>query len=198
MAPGVALTAMRKQIPNLLSLLRLGCAPVMLAIAWLAGSQVWFLVVMGFMLLTDALDGFLARRWAAESDLGRRLDSWGDYAGTIATVLGIWRLWPAVMRQEWPWFAMTLAGCLAIVAYGLIRWGRVLGYHTWLAKGMAIILPPAMLTLLAGWAAWPFHLAVCLLMLCGLEELAIALLLRGYSGHMPSLWHAWRNWKKTG
>jgi phosphatidylglycerophosphate synthase len=183
---------MRKRIPNLLSLLRLACAPVMLAVAWVGGSRIVFLALLGVMLLTDALDGFLARRWGAESDLGRRLDSWGDYAGTSVTVLGIWRLWPAVMCEEWPWFAVTVAGCFAIVAYGLIRWGRVLGYHTWLAKGMAIVLPPTVLVLLAGGPAWPFHLAVSLLVLCGLEEFAIAMILPGYSGQMPSIWHAWR------
>lgn len=192
MEPGAAITPMKKRIPNLLSILRLGCAPVMLAVAWAGGSRIGFLALLAIMLLTDALDGFLARRWGAESDLGRRLDSWGDYVGTVATVLGIWRLWPEVMRQEWPWFAMTVVGCLAIVAYGLIRWGRVLGYHTWLAKAMAIVLPPTVLVLLAGGPTWPFHLTVSLLVLCGFEELAIALLLPGYSGHMPSVWHALR------
>jgi len=189
---------MKKKIPNLLSLLRLGCAPVMLAVAWAAGSRTWFLAVFGVMLLTDALDGFLARRWGVESDLGRRLDSWGDYIGTTATVLGIWRLWPVVMREEWPWFAITLAGCLAIVGYGLSRWRRVLGYHTWLAKGLAIVLPPTILVLLFGGPAWPFHLAVGLQVLCGFEELAIAMLLPGYSGPMRSAWHAWRQRKKRG
>jgi CDP-diacylglycerol--glycerol-3-phosphate 3-phosphatidyltransferase len=168
---------------------------MMLAAAWEAGSRPWFLGLLGVMLVTDALDGFLARKWGVESDLGRRLDSWGDYVGTVATVLGIWRLWPEIMRQEWPWFAMTLVGCLAIVAYGLIRWRRVLGYHTWLAKGVAISLPPTVLVLLAGGPAWPFHMAVGLLVLCGFEEMAIALLLPGYSGSMPSVWHALRRRK---
>ncbi len=188
---------MKAKIPNMLSLLRLGLAPVLVAIAWLAGSRVAFLIVLGVMLLTDALDGFLARRWGVESDLGRRLDSWGDYVATSAAVVGIWLLWPAVIREEWPWFLTTLAGCFAIVAYGLIRWQRVLGYHTWLAKGMAVILPITVLVLLAGWSSAPFHVVVGVQVLCGIEELAIAVLLPGYSGHMPSLWHAWHRWKKA-
>ncbi len=182
---------MQKNLPNLLSLMRLACAPIMVALAFATGSKAWFLALFGGALVTDALDGFLARRLRAESDLGRRLDSWGDYAMTVAVVVGIWRLWPDVMRREWPWFLTTLVGCLAIVAYGLIRWRRVLGYHTWLAKGMAIVLPPAVVIVLAGWSAVPFHGAVGLQVLCGLEEMAIAFLLPGFSGYMPSLWHAW-------
>jgi len=184
---------MKKQLPNQLSFIRLGSAPVLVAVAWLTGSRAAFLIVLGIALLTDAFDGYLARRWGAESDLGRRLDSWGDYVVTSAAVVGIWRLWPAVMREEWPWFVTTLAGCFAIVAYGLIRWRRVLGYHTWLAKGMAIVLPITVIVLLAGWSAVPFHATVILEVLGGFEELAIAVVLPGFSGHMPSLWHAWRH-----
>lgn len=186
-------TAMLKHLPNLLSVVRLACAPLMVASAFENGSRSWFFALFGAALLTDALDGFLARRLHAESDLGRRLDSWGDYAMTVAVVAGIWLLWPEVMRREWPWFLTTLAGCLAIVASGLIRWRRVLGYHTWLAKGVAIVLPPAVVILLIGWSAIPFHGAVALQVICGLEEMAIAFLLPSFSGHMPSLWHALRH-----
>jgi phosphatidylglycerophosphate synthase len=188
---------MRKNLPNLLSLTRLACAPLMVALAFGTGSRAWFFAFFGIALVTDALDGFLARWLQAESGLGRRLDSWGDYAMNAAVVTAIWRLWPAVMQREWPWFLTTLAGCLAIAAYGLIRWRRVLGYHTWLAKGMAIVLPPAVVIALVGWSAVPFHGAVGLQVLCGLEEMAIAFLLPGFSGYMPSLWHAWRRRRES-
>ena len=182
---------MRKQLPNLLSLLRIVVlAPVMVALAWATGSRPWFLALFGAALVTDALDGFLARRLGAESDLGRRLDSWGDYAMTAAVVVAIWRLWPEVVQQEWPWFVTTLVGCFAIVVYGLVRWRRVLGFHTWLAKAMAMILPAGVVVLLAGWSAVPFHAAVILQVLCGVEEMVIAFLLPGFSGHIPSFWHA--------
>ena len=182
---------MRKQLPNLLSLLRIVVlAPLMMALAWTTGSRVWFLALFGAALVTDALDGFLARRLGVESDLGRRLDSWGDYAMTAAVVVAIWRLWPEVVHREWPWFVTTLVGCFAIVVYGLVRWRRVLGFHTWLAKAMAVILPAGVVVLLAGWSAVPFHDAVILQVLCGMEEMVIAFLLPGFSGHIPSFWHA--------
>ena len=76
------------------------------------------------------------------------------------------------------------------MAYGLVRWRRVLGFHTWLAKAMAMILPAGVVVLLAGWSAAPFHAAVILQVLCGVEEMVIAFLLPGFSGHIPSFWHA--------
>lgn len=183
---------MKKSLPNLLSGSRLGLAVVMVVAAWADGSRRVFLTLFVAALLTDGLDGFLARRWRVESDLGRRLDSWGDYVLTGAAVAGIWRLWPEVVRGQWPWFLTTLVGCFAIVAYGLIRWGRVLGYHTWMAKAMVVVLPVSVAVLLAGGPAWLFHVAVILQVGCGLEEMAIALALPGYSGLMPSFWHALR------
>ncbi len=183
---------MLKKLPNLLSVLRLILAPLMVAVAWASGSRRWFLILFGASLLTDALDGFLARRLHAETDLGRRLDSWGDYLMTAAAVAGIWLLWPDLVRREWLWFLTILVGCFAIVAYGLVRWRRVLGYHTWLGKAVAVILPASVIALLLGWSSIWFHLAVVVQLLCGAEEMAIAFLLPGYSGHMPSYWHALR------
>ncbi|HTX65773.1 MAG TPA: CDP-alcohol phosphatidyltransferase family protein [Opitutaceae bacterium] len=183
---------MKRHLPNLLSALRLALAPAMVIEAVAGGSRAWFLILFGTALLTDAFDGFLARRLHAVTDLGRRLDSWGDYVMTAAAVAGIWLLWPEVVRREWPWFVTTVVGCFAIVVYGLVRWRRVLGYHTVLAKAMVFVLPLAVVALLAGGPAAPFRVAVVLQVLCGVEEMTIAILLPGYSGEMPSVWHALR------
>lgn len=188
---------MRKNVPNLLSGLRLVLAVVMVVVAG-GGSRRAFLALFVAALLTDGMDGYLARRWRVESDFGRRLDSWGDYVLTGAAVVGIWLLWPEVVRAQWPWFLITLGGCFAIVAYGMARWRRVLGYHTWMAKTMVVVLPVSVAVLLAGGPAWPFHVAVILQVVCGLEEMAIALVLPGYSGLMPGLWHALRRRRAAG
>lgn len=75
---------MKDRIPNLLSGLRLVAAPFMLYLSWM-GFRVTFLVLLVFALLSDAIDGFIARRLNIKSDIGARLDSWGDLA-TYLTV----------------------------------------------------------------------------------------------------------------
>ena len=186
---------MSPHLPNLLSLVRLvGTAPL-LVVAMAAGSRSWFFGLLCVAWLTDALDGYLARRLHAESDLGRMLDSWGDYVTTTLCVLGLAWLWPEMMESEWRWFATGVTGFFAIVVYGLVRYGRPLGYHTSLAKALAVVLPFALASLLAGWSARPFHWVVFFQLLGAAEELAISLLLPGYSGEMPSAWHAWHHRK---
>lgn len=173
-------------------MLRLACAPALVIAAAATGSRLWFWGIFGAMLLTDALDGFLARRLQAVSDLGRRLDSYGDYATVGAAVAGVWLLWPAVMQREWAWIAGTLVACFAVTVYGLVRWRIVPGYHTLLAKTLGFILPATLALLLLEWSATPFHVAVGLQVVAGGEELAIALLLPGYSGEVRTVREAWR------
>ncbi len=180
-----------KMLPNGFSLLRLVGAPALVVSAGATGSRAWCAGLFGVMLLTDALDGFLARRLHAESDLGRRLDSYADQATVVAVAASLCLLWPEVVQREWIWLAAGLAACAVSTLYGLARWRIVPGFHTRNAKTMTFLLPVTLVALLADWSAVPFHLAVVLRMLSGGEELAIALLLPGYSGEMKSVWHAW-------
>lgn len=179
-------------LPNGLSLLRLACAPVLVVVAAATGSRAWFWGIFGTMVLTDALDGFLARRLRVVSDLGRRLDSYGDYATVAAAVPAVWLLWPDVMRQEWRWVVGAIIACFAVTVYGLVRWHIVPGYHTLLAKILGFLLPATLTVMLVGWSAVPFHCAVGLQALAAAEEFAIAFLLPGYSGGVRTVRHAAR------
>ena len=184
-----------KKLPNFLSLLRLACAPAMMVAAAGASSRRWFLVLFGLALLTDALDGALARQLHAQTELGRRLDSWGDCTTMAAAAFGLWLLWPDLLRHEWPWFAAGLGGYFAIIFYGLLRWRKVLGYHTWTSKVLAVAMAVTLALLLLAVAAWPFRVVMALQVAGGIEELLIALLLPRFSGEMPTVWHAWRRKK---
>ena len=179
-------------LPNMLSAIRLLLAPVIIAVAAIIGSKACFLGLISAALVTDILDGFLARLLNIQSEFGRKLDSWADYATVVAGTAGLWLLWPDIMRREWLWFIGSFFGIFAIVIYGILRYGKVLGYHTWLAKAVAWALPISLAALLAGWPAVYFHVVVMLQVICTLEELAIALLLPGHSGEVPTFWHAWK------
>ena len=99
-----------KIIPNLLSGFRLLAAPIMLYLAW-TGKPLSFLIMLAISLSTDAIDGFLARRLNWQSELGARLDSWGDFTTYITVPLGAWWLWPDILRRE-AFFCMVGHHCL--------------------------------------------------------------------------------------
>jgi cardiolipin synthase len=88
---------MLKHLPNLLSWLRLAAAPT-LAILLVSGADRLALGVFAFAGLSDAADGFLAKRFGFDSRFGRLLDPAADKLLMLAafvtlTVLKVTPLW---------------------------------------------------------------------------------------------------------
>ncbi|MBI5689874.1 MAG: CDP-alcohol phosphatidyltransferase family protein [Verrucomicrobia bacterium] len=181
----------RKLWPNLLSATRIALMPAVLGSA-IAGSRVWFTVLIAVSLATDALDGYFARRFHAFSELGRKLDSAADYVTLVTGVTGIALLWPEIMRRELPWVVTGMVSFFAVIIYGFIRLGHAPCYHTWASKTGAVVCPVTLVPLLNEWTAVPFHLTILWLVLTGIEEIAISLVVPRHVGEMPTLWHAVR------
>jgi phosphatidylglycerophosphate synthase len=181
----------RRHWPNLISATRLALMPAVLGAA-VARERELFVGLIAFSLLTDAVDGYLARRLGAESEFGRKLDSAADYVTLFTGTTGIALLWPEVVRRELPWILTGVAAFLAVIVLGLVRLGRAPCYHTWASKSGAILCPLTLIPLLTGGPAWPFHTVILFLILTGLEEVAILVVLPRHAGEMPTLWHAWR------
>ena len=66
-----------KQIPNILTALRLLSPVVILPLA-IAGNIPLTLITAGAFAFTDAVDGFIARHWKLQSELGKDLDAVTD------------------------------------------------------------------------------------------------------------------------
>lgn len=88
-----------KWIPNALSLARIAIAPV---VAWLiyvgmvAGDVSplrWAFGLFVLSALTDWFDGYLARVLDAKSELGGKLDLWGDKLLVGLTLVAMWLGW---------------------------------------------------------------------------------------------------------
>ena len=180
-----------KRWPNLLSGMRIALMPAVL-LAAIAGSRAWFVVLVAASLLTDALDGFLARKLNAFSDFGRKLDSAADYLTMITGLAGIALLWPEIVRRELPWIIAGLAAFFGVIVFGFVRLGHAPCYHTWAAKIGVIGCALSMIPLLSGWSAVPFHVMVGLQILAAVEEVIISLLIPAHVGEMATVWHAWR------
>lgn len=76
-------------LPNTLTVLRILCVPVMVALLWdqpgLAEGMAAFWIFIGAM-ITDVIDGYLARRWNQVSPMGAYLDPMADKL-MVTTVL---------------------------------------------------------------------------------------------------------------
>ena len=187
----------RKIWPNIITATRVALAPAVLTAA-LAGSKPWFVALVTASLLTDALDGFLARRLHAFSDFGRKLDSAADYLTMSVGLAGIALLWPEIVRREMPWIITALVSFFAVIVYGFVHLGRAPCYHTWISKAGAVGCALSMIPLLSGWSALPFHILTVLQVIGGIEEVAMVALVPWHTGELPTLWHALRLRRERG
>ena len=103
-----------KAIPNVLSLLRLiGAA----ALAFLPlGGGFWAVYLLCG--LSDMIDGALARRLKAVSELGSRLDSLGDLALVIVCAV---RLLPGFELAVWAWVWIGIIAAVKLLCYAAVK-----------------------------------------------------------------------------
>jgi CDP-diacylglycerol---glycerol-3-phosphate 3-phosphatidyltransferase len=80
-----------RQLPNALTILRLGLIPLFVALMladdpgnWPAG------IVFAIAGITDQVDGFLARRWHVESQFGKVADPLADRLMIDAAAIMLW------------------------------------------------------------------------------------------------------------
>src|SRR2546428_13010947 len=105
-------------IPNVLSVLRIGLAPVLLTLAW-RGASDGFVGCLALALATDIADGLLARRLGQTSELGARLDSWGDLLPFLCVPVPPVLPRPAFLRREMDWFAIAVGTAVMPAASAL-------------------------------------------------------------------------------
>lgn len=178
-------------LPNTISLTRIAAAPFLVWAA-LADSPRVFLGLFAFMLVTDFLDGFLARRLNLQTVLGSQLDTIGDVLTVLFVIPGAWLLWPGTVREELVFFLLA-PGMLALSgSVCLIRHGRLPSYHTRSAKLATATAGVGVWILLAGFTPWLFRGAVLLLAWSAVEEIWITILLPKWHPNVPSVNHALR------
>lgn len=177
--------------PNLVSSTRILLAPILFGLAFLK-LEYWFLGAVIFSGLTDVLDGYLARKLNMITALGAHLDSWGDFVIYSTMAVCAWILWPEITRRELFYCALILFSFLLPALIGLLRFGKLTGYHTWSVKIAVLATFIGYITLYADLASWPFMLASWLCVYAGVEEILITFTLREEQTDVRSLRAAWK------
>jgi phosphatidylglycerophosphate synthase len=176
-------------LPNLISFIRILLAPVLLT-AGLMQLPGLFLWAFAFSLLTDFLDGFLARLLNQMSKLGSQLDTVGDVLTGVMVIVSGTLLWPEEVKNQAPWFLqiiliLTLSGIVTLVKYHHLP-----SYHTWSAKLSTATTGIGVWILFAGYSPLGFHIGVVILSISALEEIAITLSLPAWQPNVPHIFHA--------
>ncbi len=185
------MSAARLNLPNVLSMLRIVCVPVLLLLAW-HGTLMPFLIGFALGLASDVLDGVLARRLGQVTDFGARLDQWGDFALWLSLPLAAWWLWPDIITREAHYVVLALVCMVLPTAIGWLKYREVPGYHTWSVKFGSVAMGVSAALLLLFDVAWPFRAAALFQVVCAIDELGITCLLAQCRHDVPSVFHALR------
>ncbi|MDB5008632.1 MAG: CDP-alcohol phosphatidyltransferase [Mucilaginibacter sp.] len=125
-------------IVNGITVYRILAAPVLLLLVLSARYEAfkWMLLVSFF---TDAVDGYLARRFKTVSVLGARLDSIGDDLTVSMAIIGIIKLNYDFIVNELIWIAVLLLLFLFQMIAAFTRYGKMTAFHTYIAKVAAVV-----------------------------------------------------------
>ena len=106
-------------VPNLISLTRLMTALPAAAFLYFRFDAM-FILLMLFQMLGDKADGMLARRWGAETRIGRKLDTTADLLFFVSVGFVIF------LNPKWNWIGLLYLPGIIIGAYVVLR-GMVRG-----------------------------------------------------------------------
>lgn len=184
---------------NGLTLYRL-CAAFLLAGLLYYRRLELFRWLLPLSLLTDAVDGFLARRYQAVSQLGARLDSLADQFTLAAAVAGLFVFRSDFLRQQQVLIAGVLALYVIQTILALIRYGRISSFHTLLAKITGLLSGIFLaLVFLSPQPVYPlFYLTIALAFLELLEEIVLVFVLPAWQTDVKGLYWVWQRKKRAG
>jgi phosphatidylglycerophosphate synthase len=186
------MTGMQKSIYyiiNGITLYRLLAAPFLLFLIVTNQPDLfkWLLAISFF---TDAIDGFLARRYKVVSVMGAKLDSIGDDLTVIAGIIGLFVFKRDFINQEFIWLLLLLVLFIIQVISAFVHYGAITSFHTYLAKLAAI--SQGVFLILAFFVPEPirilFYIAITITALDLLEEIVLTFLLPEWKANVKGIY----------
>ncbi len=147
-------------LPNAISFYRLLMFPVILGLA-LYDYQQAFVVFLVINLVSDILDGFIARKLNLVTRFGAALDNLADIGTYILALLGVFLFrWNEI--QPHAWFLYTfLAVFLLSYLVAFMRFGKIPGLHLYSAVSAGYVQGTFFVVLfIFGFYPWLYYLAI--------------------------------------
>ena len=176
-------------LPWALIAFRLALGPILLLAAWRGVSGFWLVAGLGAGILSDIVDGMLARRLRVATEKMRRIDSVADTIFVLFALGCTWVAYSDELLEHGGLLALMLG--LNFISYipAFIKFRRAPAYHAYSAKlsGLALFVAAALL-FLTGRAGWWLDAAIWITILSHLDRIAITLLLPEWRTDVAGVW----------
>jgi len=120
-------------IPNMITIYRLVMVPVILYFA-ISGREKLFAIFLVINLVSDIVDGYIARRFKMETEIGARLDSFADNFSYILAFTGFFIFKMDDFRPHIISFIIFISMLLLTVIVPLIKFRRFPSFHLYTTK----------------------------------------------------------------
>ncbi len=164
-------------VPNLLSFYRLMISPFILFLA-LSSQENLFVIFLCISLITDILDGNIARFFKLQTRFGSAIDNLADMFTYAMALLGIFMFrWEEIEPHAWFLYIFLAIFILSyIVAF--IRFGKIPGLHLYGAVTAGYIQGVFFFVLFVfGFYGWMYFIAVGWGIVAYIEKIIVLFLL---------------------
>ncbi len=183
-------------IPDWLAISRIIAAPILLLLL-ITNERLIFSSLLLFCFLTDALDGYLARKMNITTERGAQLDSLGDAMAFTLGVAGICWFEFDFVREQLFWILLAFGIYLGQLLLAWWRYGMPSSFHTYLAKLAAILQGTFICWLLfIDVQYWLFYLAITVSILETQEEIILIFIFPKWKANVKGLIWVLRERKK--
>ena len=175
-------------LPNILSLYRIAAAPLLLYFC-IFGKVDLFTLFLLASLISDILDGLIARIFNMKTEIGSFLDSCADMATLAVTVIGIFVFQKPFLHDHWAPMVAILGAYLSEVVVALFRYGKITSFHTLLNRINAYGQGVFVISLfIFGYKSWIFYPVIALSLTAYVEEIVMVALLKEWQSNIHGLY----------
>ena len=160
-------------VPNFISLYRLLIFPVILCLA-VTGQERWYTILLCISLISDIVDGNLARYFKLQTNFGAALDNLADICTYAMAFLGLFLFkWSDIKSHMWI-FYLFLGFFLLSYVVAFYRFGKIPGLHLYSAVVAGYIQGIFFFVLFVfGFYTWFFYLAAGWGMIAYIEKIIV-------------------------
>jgi CDP-diacylglycerol--glycerol-3-phosphate 3-phosphatidyltransferase len=177
----------RWNVPNALSTYRILALPF-ISYAISTENRNLFIVLLSINLITDILDGLIARLFKLQTEFGAKLDSVADIGTYLMAFMGMITLEKAFVAAYKVEFILLILLWIAPQVYALIRFQRFPSFHLWSYKITGYLQGIFIFSYFVfGFHAIYFHLMLIVSCLAYLEELILVITLPKLQSNLKSI-----------
>lgn len=178
-----------KNIPNFLSFYRILALPFLIYSIYTLNERL-FIILLSVNLITDILDGLIARTFKLESEFGAKLDSFADIGTLIMAFAGMYVLHPIFVQEKSIEFLVILG--LYVFAQGIswVKFKRSPSLHLYSNKIVGYIQGIFIFTFFNfGYHVIYFYFMIFTTIIAYLEEIICIMYLKEMKSNVKTFFH---------